>query len=132
MRLEGSHSLARVVVVHPQVEVIATTNEPVLAGDESDTSDRDLSNLKGFHESPGFVIPDEHIAGVETRTSIANPSAVQPSVNVSMPFACSYRARTGPMEAKDGSLSPSLCYSEREACAVDSVSYHYNCRVKNR
>jgi len=48
--LEGCDLLAGVVVVDPQLEVIATADNPVFASDEATSSYGNISELEGFDD----------------------------------------------------------------------------------
>lgn len=50
MRFEGGNLLGGIVVVDAELEVIRTTDNPVLAGDETTGSHRDIGKLEGFND----------------------------------------------------------------------------------
>ena len=65
MCLKSSNALLGVVVVTPEVEIIRTTDEPVLTSYEGHASHWDLCDFESLDESASFVIPDEHISGIK-------------------------------------------------------------------
>ena len=65
MRLEGCNLLACVVVVDPQLEVIATANNPVLARNEATCSYGYIGEFEGLNDRLGFVGPNVNVATVE-------------------------------------------------------------------
>lgn len=67
MRLEACDFLAGVVVVYPQLEVIAAAHDPVLPGDKTAGSDRDVGKLEGLDDLLGIVRPDVDVPRVEGR-----------------------------------------------------------------
>lgn len=48
MSLKGGDFLRSVVIVHTDLEVIGTANDPVLAGNESAGAHRDIGEFKGL------------------------------------------------------------------------------------
>ena len=66
MRLESDDLLVRVVVEDPELEVITTGDEPVLAGNEANAADGDLSDLERLDQRAGIVVVDINSAIVET------------------------------------------------------------------
>jgi hypothetical protein len=65
MRFERCDLLACVVVVDPQLEVIAATYDPVLARDETACSYRNVGEFEGLDDRLRFVGPDVYVAAVE-------------------------------------------------------------------
>jgi hypothetical protein len=57
--------LACVVVVDPQLEVIAAAYNPVLARNEATCSYGNIGELEGLDDRLGFVGPDVNVATVE-------------------------------------------------------------------
>lgn len=51
MSFEGGDFLRSVVIVYTDLEIIGTANDPVLAGDESAGSHRDVGEFKGLDNS---------------------------------------------------------------------------------
>ena len=58
MSLELDDLLVRVVVEDPQLKVITSGDEPVLPGDESDATDRNLRDFKRFDDGGREVVID--------------------------------------------------------------------------
>jgi hypothetical protein len=65
VRLKRCDLLACVVVVDPQLEVIAAANNPVLARNEATCSYGDIGEFEGLNDRLGFVGPDVNVATVE-------------------------------------------------------------------
>ena len=65
VRLERCDLLACVVVVDPQLEVIAAAYNPVLARNEAACSYGNIGEFKGLNDRLGFVGPDVNVATVE-------------------------------------------------------------------
>ena len=65
MRLETGDLLAGVVVVDAELEVIAATHDPILAGDEAAGADGDVGELEGLDDALRLVGPDVDVAAVE-------------------------------------------------------------------
>ncbi len=65
MRLEAGDLLAGVVVVDAELEVIAATDDPILAGDEAAGAHGDVGELEGLDDALRFVGPDVDVAAVE-------------------------------------------------------------------
>ena len=55
-----------VVVEDTKLEVVGAGDEPVLAGDEADATDGDLSDLKGLDHRASFMVVDVDRAVVKT------------------------------------------------------------------
>lgn len=66
MCLECGDFFMSVVVEDPQLEVVRASNEPVLARNETDTSNRNFSDFKRLHQRCSFVIVDVDCAIIET------------------------------------------------------------------
>ena len=66
VRFKGRNLFVRVVVEDPKLEVITTGDEPVLAGNEANATDRDLSDLERLDQRAGIVVIDVNSAIVET------------------------------------------------------------------
>ena len=49
MRFEGGDLLGGIVVVNTELEVIRTTDNPVLTGDKTTGSHRDIGKFEGFN-----------------------------------------------------------------------------------
>ena len=65
VRLEGCDLLARVVVVDPQLEVIAAAYNPVLARNEAASSYGDIGEFECLDDRLRFVRRDVDVAAVE-------------------------------------------------------------------
>lgn len=63
--LEGCDFLGGVVVVDSHLKVIATANDPILAGDEASRAHRNISQFEGLDDGLRFVGPDVYVAAVE-------------------------------------------------------------------
>lgn len=50
MRFKGGNLFGRVVIIHPDVEIIGTANDPILAGDESSGSNRNISEFESLYD----------------------------------------------------------------------------------
>jgi hypothetical protein len=50
VRFEGGDLLGRIVVVDAKLEVIATANDPIFAGDEAAGADGDVCEFEGFDD----------------------------------------------------------------------------------
>ena len=66
VRLKSRDFFVRIVVEDPELEVIATGDEPVLAGNEANAADGDLSDLERLDQRAGIVVVDINSAIVET------------------------------------------------------------------
>ena len=55
-----------VVVEDAKLEVVGAGDKPVLAGNEADAADWDLSDLEGLDHRAGFMVVDVYRAVVET------------------------------------------------------------------
>lgn len=62
---EGGNLLGCVVVVDAELEVIAATHNPVLAGDEATRSYGNIGQFKRLDDCLCFVRPDVDVAAVE-------------------------------------------------------------------
>ena len=66
VRLKSRDFFVRVVVEDPEMEVITTGDEPVLAGNEANAADGDLSDLERLDQRAGIVVVNVNSAIVET------------------------------------------------------------------
>ena len=66
VRLKSRDFFVRIVVEDPELEVIATSDEPVLAGDEAHTSHRYFCDFKSLDKCACLVVVDVDAAVVET------------------------------------------------------------------
>ena len=63
--LKRGHLLVRVVVEDSQLEIVRACYEPILAGNESDTSHWNFGNFKGFDKGSCLMIVDIHAPVVQ-------------------------------------------------------------------
>ena len=66
MRLKCRNLLMGVVVEDTQLEVVASCDAPVLAGDEANATDGGVSDLERLDQRAGIVVIDVNSAIVET------------------------------------------------------------------
>lgn len=62
---EGGNLLGCVVVVDAQLEVIGTTDDPVLPGHEATRSNGDVCELEGLDYLLGLITPDVDMTYIE-------------------------------------------------------------------
>ena len=56
VRFKSRNLLVRIVIEDTKLEVIGSSNEPVLSWDEAYATNGDFCNFKGFHDSACFMI----------------------------------------------------------------------------
>ena len=66
MGLKGCDLFVCVAIEDTQLEVVGAGHEPVLAGNEADAADRDLSDLERLDQRASIVVVDINSAIVET------------------------------------------------------------------
>ena len=56
MCFERCDLFRRIVIVHPDLEIIGAADYPILAGNEAPSSDRDIGELEGFDNGLSFFL----------------------------------------------------------------------------